>query len=171
MILRDRLEELTEDGNAAEEWDLLEGLGFVVVEQTADGEALSLAQLDLCLYFAHSDRWDCEAGNGDGVGEVQRADLGATWSRMVPRGVMVGMKFRRTPYSLNSMVTAPRDASGGSLHHGVGIFSAGEKACLFAVLGNDVRFGEGLDDPLASGPRLWRPDSGPGGRRTDSGHS
>lgn len=30
---------------------------------------------------------------------------GATWSRMVPRGVMVGMKLRRTPYSLNSMVT------------------------------------------------------------------
>jgi hypothetical protein len=26
---------------------------------------------------------------------------------MVPRGVMVGMKFRRTPYSLNEIVIAP----------------------------------------------------------------
>ena len=26
---------------------------------------------------------------------------GATWSRIVPRGVTVGMKFKRMPYSLN----------------------------------------------------------------------
>ena len=32
---------------------------------------------------------------------------GATWRRMVPRGVMVGMKFRRTPNSLNRIVTDP----------------------------------------------------------------
>ena len=30
---------------------------------------------------------------------------GATWRRMVPPGMIVGMKLRRTPYSLNWMVT------------------------------------------------------------------
>src|SRR5581483_1206956 len=51
----DGLKELAQNRYVADERHLLEGFGFAVVEQSTNGEALSLVQFDLSLYPSDRD--------------------------------------------------------------------------------------------------------------------
>ena len=55
-----RLKEFAQNWNASNKRNLREGLGFAVVEQTADSKALLLVQFDFCLHSSNSNRRFCE---------------------------------------------------------------------------------------------------------------
>ena len=71
---------------------------------------------------------------------------GATFSFTRSPPTMVGVKCSRTPNSLNWMVTVL--AAALALHDGIGILAAGQEAGFLAVLGNQVRLGEALEEAL-----------------------
>ena len=66
----------------------------------------------------------------------------------------VGVKCRRTPNSLNMIVT--RLSLRAGLHDGIGILAAGEEARFLAVGRDQVRLGQALEQSLG----LQRPDDG-----------
>ena len=59
---------------------------------------------------------------------------------------MVGVKSRRTPNSLNWIVTVLPAAP--ALHDGIGILAAGQEARFLAVLRDQVRLGQALEETL-----------------------
>ena len=99
-----RLEELAENGNVSQERYLLEGFLLGVVQQAADDEALAVGQLHLGLHLARRNGRYFKTRYLHGIGEIQRADFRSHLQPDRSAGVIVGMKFRRTPYSLNLIV-------------------------------------------------------------------
>ena len=66
-----------------------------------DRERLTVLQLDFGLGPPCRDRRHAEALEHDRVAEVERADLGPTFSLIRSPPSTVGVKLSRTPYSLN----------------------------------------------------------------------
>ena len=79
---------------------------------------------------------------------------GATRSEMLPRGVMVGRKFRRTPNSRNWMVTAAEPPPVDPCTTGKGNSPPARKLACFPVLRQDV----GLRQNFEQAPALQQLD-------------
>ena len=76
---------------------------------------------------------------------------GRTFSRMTSPAI-VGVKFSRTPNSLNETVTA----AGCALDDGNRKLAAGQEAGLLAVVGDQVRLGEALEAAASARARSGR---------------
>ena len=69
-------EEIAQDGDIAQPWNLVVDVRNAVIHQAGDDEALPILQFEFGIRLAGADGGDGGSGNRDGVGEIQRADLG-----------------------------------------------------------------------------------------------
>src|ERR1035437_151190 len=145
LVLRDRLEKLAQDWNVSQEWDLLKGFCFAVVEQAADGKALAFAQFDLGLDFPDIDGGHLESRYLYGIGEIQRADFGSDLEPDGAAGSDGGNEVEANAVLLElNGDRRPRAGAGGALDHRIRIFSSSQEAGLLAVLGQHVGLREYL---------------------------
>ena len=124
-----------------------------VVHQAGDRERLAVLQFELGLGAARRERRDAEALQDDGVGEVQRADLGPN---LQVHAVADDRRREVQPDAELLELNGDRDveppepcATGREL-------AAGEEARFLAALGNQVRLGEALEQALVLQRAGWR---------------
>ena len=88
---------------------------------------------------------NAEAGEDDAVGEVERAHLGLAAFSRITSPAIVGVKVRRMPNSLY----CTRHLADVAADHRNRNFAAGEEAGLLAVVGDQVRLGQALEEAAA----------------------
>ena len=138
-------EQVAEDRDVADAGNLRHRRGHGVVHQAGDGERLAVLQLDFGLGAARRERRHAEAGAATALAKSSELTSGLTLRLIRSPPSTVGVKVRRTPNSLNTIVTElllpPCDDR-------IRILAAGEEAGFLAVGGDQVRLGQALEQPL-----------------------
>src|SRR4030095_5765911 len=89
-------------------------------------------------------RWYPETREGDAVGEIQRADLGTDLQTDD-----VARDNRPEVEAYSELLVLHADCTdGAALHDRDRNFAAGEEACFLTVVGDQIRFGETLQQPF-----------------------
>src|SRR6266404_5097916 len=76
LLARVAAEQLSQNRNIAQAFHLVHDVGDAIVDQTGDGEALAIFEDNFRFRYARRNRRNQESLQGNGVGEIQRADFG-----------------------------------------------------------------------------------------------
>src|SRR5262249_26476214 len=115
-----------------------------VVQEAGDGKRLSIAQFDIRLGTTRRQCRDAEAAQDDAVAEVERAHFGP---HLDPDDV--SGDGRPEGQADAELLVYHADVAGVTTDNGHRNFAAGEETGLFAVVGDQVRFGQALEEPTA----------------------
>ena len=136
------LEELPENRDVADAGNLLQRRVHGAVEQPGDGKRLSVEKLDFRFGTSRGERGNPESIQDDGVAEVERADLGPYFEVNAVAGHNRG---EIQPDA--KLLEHHRDGHGPArpLSDGYRELSAGQEARFLSTLGDEIRFGKGLE--------------------------
>src|SRR5581483_6942646 len=146
LLLAGGLKKVTDDRDVAESRNLICQIGHAVIHETGDDEALSILHFELGVCFTRAQGGNHKAGNGEGVGEIQRAYFGLYMQMNVAVGHDLGREFQLHAEFLELNGYAHESLPG--LHHGERKFAAGQEACFLAIDCNQVRLSQNLQQIL-----------------------
>ena len=143
-LIRTAAEQVAEDWNVADARYSAHRLIQRVVEQPRDGKRLAVAQLDFRIRFSRGQRGNAEPGDRHRVVEIE----GAHFRRDLEMDHVVTQNRRREVQPDTELFEDNRHRRRAALrlHDRIGIFAARQKRGFLAVLRNQVRLGEALEE-------------------------
>ena len=138
--------QITENRDVADARELGEVRGNAVVQQAGDHKALSILQLELSRSTPRSQCRNPEARQHQGVGKIQRADLGPDHQMNGPVGHDQRREVQFDPEFL--VLNGDRAQCDSGLRHRNREFTACQEAGFFSVDRNQVGFRQDLQKVL-----------------------
>src|ERR1700728_66600 len=143
LLLRKKI---PQDRNVAQSRNFVIDVGNAVVHESGDHKTLSVLQFKFSFGFAGAEGGDGKSGDGQRIGKVQRAHLRSDFQV----NISVGHDYGRELQAHSEVLE--RDGHSGKtrtrLHDGKRELTPGQKAGFLAVDGNQVGFGEDLQQIL-----------------------
>src|SRR5208283_4631235 len=138
-------EEIAEDGDIAQSRNLVLNVRDPVIQQAGNDETLTILQFEFGLRLARADGGYGGSGDGDGVREVQRTDLGS--DVQVDAAVRLNHGSELQAHAKLAKLNGDGgDSAGVLLRYRKGKFSSGQETGLFAVHRNQVGLGQNLQE-------------------------
>src|SRR5438477_1151492 len=156
------LKQLAQDGDVADAGNFLKLFGYAIIQQPGDGETLPIGELHLGFDAIRGDCRDDETLQSEGIGEIQRADLGLNLQMDLPVWGQGGSEIQTDAKLFELNGDSGKTGTAARLQDREWEFATSQEAGLFPRFGHQVRFGQNFQG-IASFERLNR------GREIDVG--